>query len=66
MLFAEAVASYVNIFVRKYNENFLFFVHSSVTLRRSKFQVSHHGKRLMVKRFDFFLKFLVKIFNKNS
>ena len=66
MLFAEAVASYVNIFVRKYNENFLFFVHPPVTLRHSKFHASHNGKRLVVKRFDFFLKFLVKIFNKNS
>ncbi len=65
-MFCGGCAPYVNIFVRKYNENFLFFVYSFATLRRAIFQRGWSGNLLMVKRFDFFLKFLVKIFNKNS
>lgn len=56
----------VIIFVRKYNENFLFFVYSLATLLSAKFSGSCSGNLLMVKLFNFFLKFLVKIFNKNS
>jgi hypothetical protein len=65
-MFCGGCAPYVNIFVRKYNENFLFFVYSFATLRRAKIQDSCSGNPLMVKLFDFLLKFLVKIFNKNS
>jgi hypothetical protein len=54
------------LFVRKYNENFLYFMHSLATLHRTKFYMPCLVNLLAVKQFDFFLKFLVKIFNKNS
>ena len=54
------------LFVRKYNEIFLFFIYYAATLQRRNFLSLCCANSLMVKRFDFFLKILVKIFNKNS
>ena len=51
---------------KKYNENFLFAVHTHATILHQIAQQGPIANGLMVKWFDLFLKFMVKIFNKNS